>query len=385
MNEVVTQAIDAKIASQGRITFAEFMDTALYHPTHGYYNRPEMTIGEGGDFFTSPMVHPIFGACVARQVYEFWQLLGAPQEFLLLEMGAGVGTMAVDVLRQSRTDDNFYNAIRYVIVEQSPNLRDRQKANLQEHGHLEKVSWYETLDAVLEALGPQTGIIMSNELFDALPVHRLVVTEEGYGELYIEQDPANGGYREVQGPLSAPSLIELIDEPTLSRLDPGDRFEVCPGAGDVIEAMGRLLDKGFVLSIDYGNKSPDMHLLHVSGDGVRAFYKQAAAQPLERVGEQDLTADVDFSLLVLRGEAAGLQEVGFTTQLYLLGGNGILHKIYELQKKWFDLNADAELQKMLGLFLPKGLGDLFKVLIQVKGLDPEAVRDKIGALTFQLE
>ncbi|HEU4963815.1 MAG TPA: SAM-dependent methyltransferase [Bacilli bacterium] len=381
--DTIKSIIDAKLADRGRLTFADYMATALYHPEIGYYNRSEMTVGEGGDFFTSPMVHPIFGACVARQVYEFWQLLGTPEEFLVLEMGAGVGTLAADFLRQSSTDAAFLNALRYVIVEVSPNLRAKQQETLSQQGILEKVSWYGTLEETRTAIGPQVGVVMTNELFDALPVHRLVKTEDGYAEYYVERD--GDGYREVQGPLSDDSLPQWIDEESRSHLDPGDRFEVCPSAADVIREMGELLERGFVLTIDYGNLAPEVHLHHVSGDGVRAFYKQAAADPLERVGLQDLTADVDFSLLIRSGEDVGLREVGFTTQLYLLGGNGILHRIYELQQKWFDLDADAELQKMLGLFLPKGLGDLFKVLVQVKGLEPEAVREKIGALTFRLD
>lgn len=382
--QIVAEALALQMQEKGRLTFAEFMETALYHENAGYYNRPTMTIGDGGDFFTSPMVHPIFGACVARQIHQFWRLMGSPEPFYILEMGAGVGTLAVDLLKTSQQDPQYYEAIRYLIVEQGRRLRKKQFQHAREQGVDLKIGWVDSLDEVKAhpKVGPFVGVIVTNELFDALPVHRLQRTEDGYGEFYIEGDGA-GGYREVLGELSDPALLDLLDEQTKEQLDPGERFEVSPAAGEVIEAMGQLLERGFVLTIDYGDIAPDMHLRHVNGNGVRAFYKQAPAAVLEQAGAQDLTADVDFSLLMRRGEQAGLETVGFTTQMHLLGGNGLLQKVQELQQKWFDLNADAEMQKMLGLFLPHGLGDLFKVLIQAKGIDPLAVRERISALTFE--
>lgn len=382
MNQVVMQALAKRLQEAGKITFAEFMDIALYNPTHGYYNRPEMTIGEGGDFYTSPMVHPIFGACISRQVWEFWKLLGQPDPFFVLEMGAGVGTLAADFLQNAQQNTAFYQAIRYHIVEQGEVLQHRQQELANERGVLEKITWHRTLE---EIEGRQVGVIFSNELFDALPVHRLVKTEEGFEEFWIvaeEQEPY--GYDEMQGPLSDPALLELLTEESKALLQPGDRFEVCPAAAEVIQAMGRLFERGFVLTIDYGDIAPDVHLEHNRRDGLRAYYKQILVPPLERPGEQDLTADVDFSLLINRGQEAGLVEVGFTTQMNLLGGNGILRKVKELESKQFDLVADAEMYRILRLFMPQSLGDVFKVLIQAKNLDATACREQISALTFEL-
>lgn len=383
MSAVVRERLTELLSAKGKLTFAEFMDTALYHPTAGYYNRPEMTIGPGGDFYTSPMVHPIFGACVARQVWQMWNLLGKPDPFFVLEMGAGVGTMAVDFLRMAERDAAFYAAVRYHIVEQGAALRGRQQAAVETSGHGSKVEWFATLEQVP---GGGVGVIFSNELFDALPVHRLGKTEDSYVEFYIEAD--GEGYRETAGELSDPILLTLVDDETLGLLQPGERFEVCPAAGEVIEAMGGLLEQGFVLTIDYGNLAPDVHLRHRKGTGVRAFWKQKLVEPLERVGEQDLTADLDFSLLIRRGENAGLYEVGFTDQMHFLGGNGFLQKVAELQKRArekMDLMADEELHKMLALFMPQSLGEVFKVLIQVKGLEAAQVKEKLGALTFSLD
>jgi SAM-dependent MidA family methyltransferase len=383
MNEIVREALAKRLAEKGKLTFAEFMETALYHPTAGYYNRPSMTIGAGGDFYTSPMVHPIFGACVARQVKQMWSLLGSPDPFFVLEMGAGVGALAVDFLCEAKRDEAFFSAVRYHIVEQGVTLRGRQKVYAAEYGYEGKIEWFQSLD---EVPGEQVGVIFSNELFDALPVHRLCKTEGGYVEFYIEAD--GDGYREVEGPVSDPALLNLVDEETKELLQAGERFEVCPAAGEVIEAMGRLLTKGFVLTIDYGNLAPDVHLRHRKGTGVRAFWKQKLAEPLERVGEQDLTADLDFSLLIRRGEDAGLFEVGFTDQMHLLGGNGFLDKVAELQQRArqkLDLMADEELHKMLALFMPQSLGKVFKVLIQAKGMEPASLKGKLGALTFSLD
>lgn len=383
MSELIRNELAKRLREQKKLTFAEFMSTALYHQTAGYYNRQAMTIGPGGDFYTSPMVHPIFGACVARQVWQMWNLLGKPDPFFVLEMGAGVGTLAVDFLQMAERDVAFFAAVRYQIVEQGAVLSERQRAAAAERGYLEKIKWYQTLD---EVPGKQVGVIFSNELFDALPVHRLGKREAGFVEYYIVEDGA--GYREVEGALSDPALLELIDATTQELLQVGERLEVCPAAGAVIEQMGSLLETGFVLTIDYGNLAPDVHLRHRKGTGVRAFWKQKLVDPLERVGEQDLTADVDFSLLVRRGERAGLFEVGFTDQMHFLGGNGFLHKVAELQnrsRQQFDLMADEELHKMLSLFMPQSLGEVFKVLIQAKGMEPAAIEGKLGALTFTLD
>ncbi|WP_157729580.1 class I SAM-dependent methyltransferase [Tumebacillus algifaecis] len=383
MRDLVRESLVALLHEKGQLTFAEFMETALYHPTAGYYNRPAMTIGPGGDFYTSPMVHPIFGACLARQVWQMWNLLDRPDPFFVLEMGAGVGTLAVDFLRMAERDAAFFNAVRYHIVEQGEHLRGRQQAYAAECGFADKIAWFQSLD---EVAGGQVGVIFSNELFDALPVHRLGKLDEGYVEYYISAD--GDGYCEVAGALSDPQLLDLVDEETKAQLQVGERFEVCPAAADVIVAMGGLLERGFVLTIDYGNLAPEVHLRHRKGTGVRAFWKQKLVEPLERVGEQDLTADLDFSLLIRRGEAVGLCEVGFTDQMHFLGGNGFLNKVADLQKRareHLDLMADEELHKMLALFMPQSLGEVFKVLIQVKGLEPAAVQGKIGALTFSLD
>ena len=380
MNEVIQKELQQRLQAKGRLTFAEFMDVALYHPTYGYYNRPEMTIGQGGDFYTSPMVHPIFGACIGRQVFEFWTLLGRPEEFFLLEMGAGVGTLAVDLLKAAKQHDAFFSAIRYHIVEQGEALRGRQREHAEANGLGEKISWHETLD---EVQGGQVGVILTNELFDALPVHRLWKTAEGFVEYYITA--GTDGFAEAAGPLSDPALLDLIDEESRAQLPEGDRFVVCPAAGEVIAKMSGLLEKGFVLTIDYGDIAPDVHLKHRQADGIRAFYKQRLGEPLERAGEQDLTADVDFTQLILRGEEAGLHRVGFTTQMNFLGGNGILRHVQRLKENRMDLMADEEAHKILTLFLPQGLGELFHVLIQSKGLDANGLAEQIGGLTFSIE
>ncbi|KEO81656.1 class I SAM-dependent methyltransferase [Tumebacillus flagellatus] len=383
MNQVVVDALHKQLAEAGKLTFAEFMATALYHPTAGYYNRAEMTIGEGGDFYTSPMVHPIFGACIARQVHQFWVALGKPSPFLVLEMGAGVGQLAVDLLQTVReANQEFWAALTYGIVEQGAQLRERQRERLEARDLLKKVNWYDSLDEVPGA-GELVGVVLTNELFDALPVHRLGKSGDGYVEYYVAADGER--FVEAEGPLSDPALVELVDEATRAQFADGERFAVCPAAVDVIRAMGNLLLRGFVLTIDYGDLAPDVHFQHKRADGVRGFYYQKLTEPLERPGEQDLTADVDFSLLVRSGESVGLTEVGFTTQMNLLGGNGILQKAHELRNKRFDLMADAEMHRMLTLFLPQSLGDVFKVLIQAKGIQTAGLAERLNALRFKLE
>ncbi|GAX89884.1 class I SAM-dependent methyltransferase [Effusibacillus lacus] len=373
MNQLHHLIADKIRSAGGRITFAEYMAEALYHPMLGYYNRPEMTIGEQGDFFTSPMVHPVFGHCVGRQIYQLWLEMGSPSSFTLLEMGAGTGALARDLLQEwdrLQANEPAANsgpvALRYVIVEQSPVLRGRQRETASETGK-GRIEWHATLQEV-PGYGSLEGVILSNELFDALPYHRLVMDKGRLLERYVTLEE-DGSFAEVTAPLSDERLPLLLDEQIREGLEEGDRLVLSPAAGKVIREMADALNKGYVLTIDYGNLSPDVHWQSARSGGIRCYYKQTLNHdPYTRVGEQDITADVDFSYLQREGGQVGLETVRFSTQSDFLENFGFLDKVTDLQRMAFrDLRADFELQKMLTLYLPQGLGDACKVLMQSKG------------------
>lgn len=357
----------------GRITFADFMSLALYHPTLGYYNRPSMTIGENGDFYTSPMVHEIFGQCMARQIYYCWQGLGSPARFVIVEMGAGTGALARDVLVEwdrLHTEAGSREAVtaEYYIVEQSPILQSTQQQTTAEIAN-GRITWQQTL-AELPGYGSLTGVVLTNELFDALPVHRLIFEGGQLQERYVTAAAASDrvDFSEVSGELSDAKLAGLLPESVLQQLADGERVEVSAIAGEVLQSMADALQAGFILTVDYGDEAPAVYWQSANTGGIRCYYKRALNRdPYIRVGEQDITADVDFSFLQLKGQQAGLQTVAFSTQSEFLERLGFLDKIQALQRLAFiDLRADFELQRMLSLYLPDGLGTACKVLIQAK-------------------
>lgn len=374
-----------KIAvSGGKITFSDYMQEVLYHPTWGYYNRPEMTIGERGDFYTSPMIHPIFGQCVARQVYELWTQMGSPGSFVIVEMGTGTGALARDLLTEwdrlqqlpeagtSAFGELHAAGVRYIIIEQSPILHEKQKETTAKIAR-ERIEWHSTLQEA-PGYGSWAGVIISNELLDALPVHRLIFEEGRLQERYVTlsgmDETDEPRLAEITGPLSDHSLPTLLPKEMVSQLKEGDRIEVSPHWGDVITTMADGLAEGSVITIDYGNVAPDVYWKHVRTGGIRCYYRQMlVTDPYERIGQQDITADVDFSYLQRTGETVGLKTVWFSNQTEFLEKFGFLDQVQQLQRQAFkDLRADFELQKMLTLYLPQnGLGDACKVLIQSKG------------------
>lgn len=377
MDELQKAVIEKIRLAGGRITFAEYMAEALYHPTLGYYNRPRMTIGDHGDFFTAPAVHPIFGQCVAGQVRQLWSELGSPSRFSIVEVGAGTGALARDLLtewdRLQKADNRDIGPspadLRYHIVEQSAVLRQKQRETAAEAA-AGRITWHTALREI-PGYGSLTGVILSNELFDALPVHRLIVEGGQLRERYVTlRNTAEGDVRleEETGPLSDIKLGFIPSEDALAGLEEGDRLEVCPLAGEVMAAMADALERGYVVTIDYGDISPNVYLKSARTGGIRCYYRQTlVADPFRRIGEQDITADVDFSYLQRTGEGKGLKTIRLVTQSEFLESFGFLDRVAELQRLAFkDLRYDFELQRMLTLYLPQGLGTACKVLVQAK-------------------
>ncbi|GIM44806.1 SAM-dependent methyltransferase [Collibacillus ludicampi] len=310
MNPLIARIQQKIREAGGRITFASFMEEVLYHPLFGYYNRDSITIGEGGDFYTAPMVHPIFGQCVARQILEIWEQMGCPTKFTVIEMGAGNGTLARDMLQEWRKDESFSEALTYIIVEQSPVLQKQQKQQLKETKA--SLDWYWKLSEIPQ-YGKLTGVIVSNELFDALPVHRLMMENGELVERYVTW--MEDAFKEVSGPISDERFAEILDIRMLEQLLEGDRLDVSLRTGEVLREMANLLSRGCIITFDYGDEQPDVYLKYVSKGGIRCYFHQKLQyNPFEKIGEQDITADVDFTYLMRTGEEVGLQTAGITTQ-----------------------------------------------------------------------
>lgn len=358
-------AISSEIIKAGPIPFVRFMELALYHPQYGYYMRQPIgtgheRIGWSGDFYTSADVHPILGRAIAAQARQMDEILGFPTPFTIVEMGAGKGLFARDCLTAIYAEqDDFASRVRYVLIERSSAMRELQRQNLAPW--LNKsglVTWVEGLDG----LAPQsvTGLFFSNELIDAFPVHRVQVKTGQTEELYV--DYREGRFVDCLRPLSSAALTHYLQHLNVSWPE-GYRTEVNLLAMDWMEQVARRMDRGFVMTIDYGHTAQDLYRPERrDGTFLCYFQQQTNEDPFLRVGEQDMTAHVDFSSLASVGEAQGLHVTGFTNQMSFLMGLGVEEMIGTLELE------SPEFRAAIHLLKPDGMGSTFKVLVQHKGI-----------------
>ena len=358
-------AISSEIIRNGPIPFVRFMELALYHPRFGYYMRQpdgadHERIGWSGDFYTSADVHPILGRAIAAQARQMDEILGFPTPFTIVEMGVGKGLFARDCLAAIYAEqDDFASRVRYVLIERSPAMRELQRKNLAPW--LNKpglVTWVEGLDG----LAPQSviGLFFSNELIDAFPVHRVQVKTGRTEELYV--DYREGRFVDCFRPLSSAALIHYLQHLNATWPE-GYRTEVNLLAMDWMEQVARRMDRGFVMTIDYGHTAQDLYRPERrDGTFLCYFQQQTNEDPFLRVGEQDMTAHVDFSSLASVGEAQGLHVTGFTNQMSFLMGLGVEEMIGTLELE------SPEFRAAIHLLKPDGMGSTFKVLVQHKGI-----------------
>lgn len=374
--EILERALD-EASRSGPMTFRTYMELALYHPEGGYYTRPEMRVGSGGDFHTSPTVSPAFGRCIARQLCQFWELMGKPADFHLLEIGAGSGQLADQILT-ALAKERRWKRLSYHILERSPALGERQRAALAAHG--EAVRWVDDL-AGLAPEGEWQGVVLSNELFDAFPVHRVIGLMEGFAEIGVTRSE-KGYWRQIGIGPTTPRLADYLATEGIT-LQEGQQAEINLDALDLMQRLGRWLGRGFVLTIDYGGPADYVYAPHRKKGTIRGYYKQLPIQdPLEHPGEQDLTADVDFTALMRAGEANGLATVGVVPQGAFLRHLGIADLEHEARRGAKGaLEAEFAMRAIHQLHATGGMGEGFSVLVQAKGLRVSAseVRGLAGA------
>lgn len=351
-----------QIKSRGRITFAEYMDACLYHPEHGYYTKADQ--GERRDYITSVDVTPVFGRLIARQFHEMWIVLGRPRPFALVEAGAGTGRLAKQVLDCARESlGEFYEALRYVAVERSVARRMAQIQNLEDHIANERFCSSEDLPAEIP-----NGCIFSNELFDAFAVHRVLRTNEDLREIYVTH--SHSGFTEELGPLSSITIAEYFKAQGIT-LHEGQMAEMNLAACNWIEDAARRLNRGFVLTIDYGYEAQQLYDdRHMRGT-LMAYDRHRAGEDFYRAsGAQDLTAHVNFTALDLWGVRGGLIRAGFTSQTNFVLALARHSNFADLENV-----GESEHEKIAArsqfktLIHPEGMGETFKVLIQRKGIE----------------
>jgi SAM-dependent MidA family methyltransferase len=358
--------IEDLIRERGPMTVAAFMERALYDSTTGYYARAARRSGRAGDFFTSVDVGPVFGELLARQVIEMAALSetrAARHEhearFDLVEAAAGNGRLSADILRAiRRRDPALYDRLQLHLVEVSADARAAQRETLGDVGDRLSSSSGDLPEAF-------AGALIANELLDALPVHQVVMRDDGLHEMYV--DVRDDRLVTAEGPLSTPELGVYLERLAVP-LEPGWRAEINLRAIDWTRAAVRRLTRGFVILIDYGHPAHELYSVTHSAGTLTTFSRHTMAGPeqpaaaapwLERPGEQDITAHVDFTSVQLAAEHEGAIALGFLDQTYFLLGLGAA-----------ELDA-GDLKTRLAvktLIMPGGLGSTLKVLILGKNV-----------------
>ena len=350
-----------RIAARGPMTFAEFMEVALYWPSAGYYTSRD-PIGSHGDYFTSPLAHPAFGALLAVQLFQMWQLMGRPASFTVVELGAGNGLLCRDIMGYAEgLPDGFGDCLRYVCI-------DRREAA----GHERGTDPAHRLAASGLPLRGIEGCVLSNELLDAFPVHQIVMRNGCLREVFVELD-ANELVTRTGKP-STPALAERLDNLGVTFAE-GQSAEINLGLAGWAEETARALRQGFVLTIDYGRDAADLYSAEQRPRGTLTTYYQhlQTDAPLNRVGRQDISAQVDFTSVIRSGQQAGLEFLGAAAQgefLQRLGIRGMLDRLGEAAMPRTEFVANRT--GMLELVKPGGLGD-FQVVCQGKNVGRPAL------------
>jgi SAM-dependent MidA family methyltransferase len=370
-NDTLAERLFSEIDASGPISFARFMELALYHPTLGYYRSGARRIGERGDYVTSPYLSPIFGGIVGRQLAQMWERLGRPAAFGLVEMGAGDGRLARDIATWAgRAEPAFAAALRLTFVEPDPAARDVQRRTLS---HLAvKPCWVDSLDAIPPA--SIAGAVLSNELIDSFPVRLFTVRGGRPYEVAVTHDGdhlVSSAYDTAAGDL--PAAVAAF----VGAMPDGARFEVNEGAAAWMRSVAARLARGFVLTFDYGYPRARLYAPWRTQGTLMAFYRHAVSpDPLAHPGEQDLTAHVDFTTLAEAGWKHGLEAVGFTSQREFLTALGIHDAVASPGlplEEWL-----ARRRAVLALTDPAGLGRV-RVLAQARGVDGHELSGFVGA------
>jgi len=331
-NPNLVRFIRAEIEKQGPQSFAWFMQQVLYHPEHGYYSSGRCVIGRKGDYFTNVSVGPLFGQLLASQFSEIWERLGKTNDFVIVEQGAHDGQFALDVLEfaQKRLPE-FFDALRYRIIEPFPILEQQQRRKLEAFG--DKVKWPDSLE-------PFTGIHFSNELLDATPV-RLI----------------NNGTEKLVG-LDGDKFV-FVERPV-------DKTVFNQAALECIDQIVANLQRGYVIAIDYGFLDEEFG----RNVQVRARH-QNLDSPFEQIGYADITTFVHWGSIAERAQANGLRVAGFTDQHHFL--TGIISK-FESGDRGQSILAESRKAKreLQTLLHPEMLGRAFQVLALAKNVEVEA-------------
>jgi SAM-dependent MidA family methyltransferase len=360
-NQALKDRIVSRIQAEGGIPFRDFMEMALYTPDLGYYCSPGEKMGARGDYMTSPEASSIFGTLVGRQLREMWDVMNRPASFQVVEGGAGSGSLARDILWWAeRSAPEFRSSIEYTLVESSEEMKAQQRSKLADAA---SVTWSGQLPDDIE------GCILTNELLDAFPVHRVTVRDGTLNEIFVIWHE-DGYFDEELRPaaLDVTAYFERLD------LLPGEgcTAEVNLESLNWMRRAGRALRRGFVMTFDYGYDAADLFAPWRSDGTLLCFYRHnPSGDPYVRIGKQDMTAHVDFTSLIAAGEEAGLATVALVTQSRFVEQMGIDQAMKPPEGA--DLEAYyTRRRQVTELIDPGGLGRI-KLLVQSKDVPDVAL------------
>ena len=354
----LVELLRAHIAGQGRITFRDFMDAALYHPEHGYYVTHKDPVTRGGDYVTSPERHAVFGSLVAKKIWQMWDAMGRPVQFDVVELGGGRGTLGRQIIKWGRREPAFAEALRYRILERTESG--------EVSGGARQSSSIENVDSLPHQI---IGCVLSNEFFDALPVHRVKRAGDRILEVYVT--------------LRDERFVETLDQPSTPEIEQYfERAGVAPGEGCCAEVnlaaerwtgdVGARLARGYVLTFDYGYEATQLYAPWRRDGTLRSFYRQSiGSDPYQRIGMQDMTSSINFTSLRTAGERAGLSTLGFTDQSRFLirlgigegvaavvrGGAADMEEYFARRNALLDLIDPAKLGRIKGLLQGRNVGE----------------------------
>jgi SAM-dependent MidA family methyltransferase len=353
----LTDYIINHIHQHGDMPFVEYMQQALYHPQMGYYSAGLTKFGPKGDFVTAPELTPLFGYTLAQQFKPILKAVDNPQ---VLEFGAGSGRLCIDVLTRLEQLDALPD--EYFILEVSPNLRHRQQEAIQQDiPHLAcRVKWLSEWPSM-----PLTGVVIANEVLDAMPVHRFIRGERALLECVISVND-NGELVEQYTPCNDDRLLTYVEANVAKDLAPY-QSEVNLFIDGWLEQCSNILGKGAMFIIDYGFPRHEFyHPDRRTGTLMCHYQHQAHSNPLAHPGEEDITAHVDFTHVAEAGVDAGFEVLGYTNQGSFLLANGILEVLTEIDD---EVERVKQNQAVKQLIQENEMGELFKVMALTKSLD----------------
>jgi len=352
------------IAEYGPITFEAFIDAALYDEQHGYYptrrrHLGSTPVGTDGDYFTSPSSHPVFGALLALQLEEMWRNLGTPDDFTVVEMGAGDGVLRSDITEYIQRElPEFAVAMSYVATDLAP------------------PAGTDSVSEISELPVGITGCVISNELLDAYPVNRFVIQNGEVREIYV--DYQDGEFVELLDDVSEPEIVGRLD-PFLDSLPEFYRGEVNLRLGYWADSVAATLERGYVVTIDYGYDRPELYKPTRVDGSLRCYYQHTLSQsPLSRIGKQDITAHVDFTAVDHMLMVMGIERIGKPSQqefLSNLGIDGFLDNLNALaiSGKMPRSESQEDIAGIGSLIDPEGLGR-FRVAVHSRAAENDGER-----------